>query len=138
MKPITLILEDRVGLISDISYILGKEKINIDGLNASAVGKKIAITIRVKQQNKALAVLAKNGYKNVEKNYFIITIDDKPGEMAKITGLLKKAKINIVQLHQVSSGENRALVCIETNKPRATEKILAPYMAEELVGKSST
>ncbi len=136
MKPITLILNDRVGLISDISYILGKERINIDGLSASVVGDKIAITIHIKEHEKAKEVLAKNGFKNVDDNYIVIMVKDEPGELAKVTGLLKSARINITQFHHISSDGKNAMVSIETDKPRATRKILKPYMAEDLVGES--
>ncbi len=133
MKPITLVLNDRVGLISDLSYILGKEKINIDGLSASVVGKKIVITLQVNDTKKAKNVLIKNDYKNIEDNYYVIMVKDKPGELSKITGLLKKAKVNILSLLQLSRDGNYAMVSLKTNKPRVTKEILKPYLAEELL-----
>lgn len=136
MKPLTIITNDKVGLISDISYILGKEKINIDGLSASVIGKKIAITIQVKKPDKAKEVLAKNGYTHLDDEYCVVMVKDIPGELSKITGLLKKARINILHLLQVSTDGKYAMVSIKTNKPRAARQILKPYMAEELVGES--
>ncbi len=133
MKPITMVLSDRVGLISDISYVLGKEKINIDGLSASVVGKKIAITILVKNHEKAKEVLAKNGYRNLDNDYCVVMVKDAPGELSKITGLLKKARINILNLLQVESDGNYAMVSLKTNKPKAARDILKPYFAEELL-----
>ncbi|MEW6528764.1 MAG: hypothetical protein AB1391_02655 [Candidatus Micrarchaeota archaeon] len=133
MKPITLVLNDRVGLISDLSYILGKEKINIDALSASVVGKKIVITIQVKNNEKAVAVLAKNGYTNIDKDYDIIMVKNQPGELSKVTGLLKKARINIENLFQISQDSEYAMVSLKTNKPRLTKEILKPYLAERLL-----
>ena len=132
MKPITIIMDDRVGLISDMSYMLGKEKINIDGLSANVVGKKIAITIQVKDPEKAKEVLKKNGYANLDDEFCVIMVKDAPGELSKVTGLLKDARINILQLLQVERDGNFAMVSIKTNKPRATREILKAYLAEEL------
>ncbi len=133
MKPLTLVLNDRVGLISDISYILGKEKINIDGLSASVVGKKIVITIQVKNHEKAKEVLTKNGYANLDDEFCVITVKNEPGELSKVTSLLKEARINILQLLQLETDGKYAMVSLKTNKPRASRNILKPYLAEELL-----
>ncbi len=125
MKPMTLILNDRVGLISDISYILGKERINIDALDATVVGRKIVITVLVKNFEKAKNVLERNGYATaLDKDYCVVRIRDAPGSMAKMTEMLKKARINIVQLHQISTDGTYALVALKTDKPRPTREIL--------------
>ncbi len=132
MKPLTIVMPDRVGLISDISYILGKEKINIDGIDANVVGKKIVITLLVKNPEKARDTLKKNGFSNFDSDYIVARIPDRPGEMAKLTELLKKKRVNILHLHQISLESGEALVAIKTNKPRVSREILKPFMVSEL------
>ncbi|VVB98332.1 ACT domain protein [uncultured archaeon] len=134
MKPITVITNDRVGLISDISYVLGKARINIEALDATVVGKKIVITVIVKNYEKAKEELEKNGYPTtLDKDYCVVKILDAPGSMAKMTELLKKARINILQLHQISSDGTYALVALKTNKPRPTREILKENFPMETV-----
>jgi len=45
MKSITIVSEDRIGLLSDITYILGKARINIEGVDVSVVGGKAIVNI---------------------------------------------------------------------------------------------
>jgi hypothetical protein len=134
MKPLTIIMQDRVGLISDMSYVLGKERINIDGIDANVVGKKIVVTILVKNPGKAMEILKRNGFSNFDSEYIVVKIGDKPGEMAKVTELLKKKKVNILHLHQIPGEEGEALVAIKTNRPRASREILKPFMVSDLEG----
>ncbi len=132
MKPLTIIMQDRVGLISDMSYVLGKERINIDGIDANVIGKKIVVTILVKNPEKAMDVLKRNGFSNFDSDYIVVKIGDKPGEMAKVTELLKKKKVNILHLHQIPGEGGEALVAIKTNRPRASREILRQFMVSDL------
>jgi predicted amino acid-binding ACT domain protein len=134
MKAITVITNDRVGLISDISYVLGKARINIEAIDASVVGKKIVITVMVKNYARARDELEKNGYPStLDKDYCVVKISDAVGSMAKMTEMLKKARINILQLHQISSDGTHALVALKTNKPRPTREILKANFPMETV-----
>ena len=53
MKQITIVAEDKVGLIADISYILGKAKINIETIMVEVYGGKAVINLTVKDEIKA-------------------------------------------------------------------------------------
>jgi len=50
IKQITVVAEDKVGLLADISYILGKAKINIESLSVEVQGNKCLIDISVKDE----------------------------------------------------------------------------------------
>jgi len=50
MKDITIIAPDKVGLLADISYILGKARVNIESIAVTSVGGKAVITVLVKKQ----------------------------------------------------------------------------------------
>jgi len=55
MHSITIVADDRVGLLADISYILGTTHINIESISVSAIGGKAVITLLVKNPEKAEA-----------------------------------------------------------------------------------
>ena len=61
MKSVTIVSDDRVGLLADISYVLGKSNVNIEGLSVDVVGGKAIISIEVKDQKKASDILAGTG-----------------------------------------------------------------------------
>ena len=48
MKSLTIVADDRVGLLSDISYVLGKSKINIESISVDVIGNKAVIVLTIK------------------------------------------------------------------------------------------
>ena len=74
MKSVTVVAEDRVGLLADISYILGKSSINIDALSVDVVGKKAIIALTVKDPKHAGSVLEKNGFGIAEMDSIVIKL----------------------------------------------------------------
>jgi len=102
MKTINILAEDKVGLLADISYILGKNNINIDGLNMDIVGKKAIISLVVK-------------------------ISNNPGAVSEITNMLIKEKINVENLSVISSNTNEGVFALIVDKPRKANRILSRY-----------
>lgn len=127
MKTITIVEDDRIGLVSDISYILGKEKINIENISFNSVGGKGIISIQVHDERKAINTLNKNGFKVLETDLDILKLEDKPGKLAEITKLLADNKIAIINLHIISKGEGYVAIGITTDKPKKTKKVLNSY-----------
>ena len=130
MKYLTVIVEDRVGLIADISYILSKAKINIETISVEVVGDKAIITLGINDIKRAQDVLKNSGYHSVEKDAIILKLEDKPGELNKIANLLKDHKITIKNVHMLSrDGKHTALAMI-VDKPKSAKKILEEYLVQ--------
>ena len=130
MKALTIVENDRVGLLLDISYILGKEKINIENIAVTTVGDKAIITLHVKDDKKAKKILKKNGFNVLEENLFAIKLRDKPGQLAEISRLLSDNNVNITNLYVISKGRGYAVVALSTDKPRKAKKLLKDYLIE--------
>ena len=82
MKQITIVADDKVGVLADISYILGKAKINIESLTAEVHGGKAMINISVKDEKKASQLLNANNYKVIRSEILIVKVKDEPGELS--------------------------------------------------------
>lgn len=130
MKPITIVENDRVGLLADISYILAKNKINIETISVNVVGGKAIIVITVNNPKNALDVLTKNGYKNLEEDYFVIKLQDKPGELNRVTMMLSQGGVNILNIHLLSRDGNQTLVALKADKERKAKELLKEFLAE--------
>lgn len=131
MKVLTIIEEDRLGLLLDISYILGKENINIENLTASTVGGKAMIAIQVADEYKAISVLKKNNFNVLEQDRIALKLQDKPGELAKVTKLLTANKIALTNLYILSKAEGFAIVALSVDNPIKARKILKEFLIEE-------
>jgi hypothetical protein len=133
MKTITIVEQDRVGLLMDISYILGKEKINIESITANAVGGKAIITLSVKDSNEAKKTLLKNGFHIIEEDMLMVSMRDRPGELAALAKLLKDNGINMQNLYMVSKDAKNTIIAIKPDKPKKAMELLKKnkYSIEE-------
>jgi len=131
MKEISIITDDRVGLLADISYILGKAKINIESIAASAVGGKAVLSIVVRDYDRAKGVLENSGFKISAGNVIFVKLEDKPGMLAEIAKMLADAGINVENLHLVSKDGKHTIVGLTVANPRKTKALLAEYLIEK-------
>ncbi len=130
MKPISIVCDDKIGLLADISYILSKNRINIEAITTNSVGKKAIIILVVNKPDKAIQVLGNNGYNNLSQDYFVVKLEDKAGELNKITQILADAKINITNVHLLGRDGNSSLVAIKADKMRKAKELLKDMLAE--------
>lgn len=131
MKSITVIAEDRVGLLADISYLLGKAKVNIESIGLDIVAKKAVITLTLKDPEKARSVLENAGYKVTEANIIVLKLEDQPGELSKITNMMAHDKINIENMHMLSRDGKTTILAVTVDKPKRAAKILEQYLVNK-------
>ncbi|MEK6978693.1 MAG: ACT domain-containing protein [Candidatus Micrarchaeota archaeon] len=128
MKSITVVADDRVGLLADISYILGKARINIESVSVDSIGGKAIIVLTVRDTQKTADVLQKSGYSISEANVLVVKLSDQPGELSKITAMLVDEKVNIQNVHMLSRDGKQTVLALMLDKPKKAEKLLAPYL----------
>jgi hypothetical protein len=131
MKEISIITDDRVGLLADISYILGKAKINIESIAASAVGGKAVLSIVVRDYERAKSVLENSGFRISAGNVIFVKLEDKPGMLAEIAKTLADDGINVENLHLVSKDGKHTIVGLTVSNPKKTKTLLADYLIEK-------
>lgn len=128
MKSITIVADDRVGLLADISYILGKTKINIESISVDVVAGKAVILVGVKDLEKAMGILKNSGYNVAETNALILKLDDKPGELGRITAMLADQHVNIEGVHILSRDGRTTILSMVVDKPKKAQEMLKPYI----------
>ncbi|MDD5171608.1 MAG: hypothetical protein PHF60_01075 [Candidatus ainarchaeum sp.] len=126
MKSITIVSEDRLGLLADISYILGKSSINIEGLFVDVIGGKAVISMDVKDPKKASGVLVMNGFKTTHPESIIIKVSNQ--SMDKITEMLEGEKVMVKELSLLSSDKTDGIFAVNVDKPRKAYKMLTPFL----------
>ncbi len=128
MKQITIMVEDKVGVLADISYILGKAKINIDSVSVTKVGDNAIIYLAVKDEKRAKDVLGNNNYRVMSSDNLIIKMKDQPGELSRLSKLLADNGINIENIHMLTRDRENAVFSIKVDKTPKAEKLLVPYL----------
>ena len=124
MKTITIVADDKIGLLADISYILGKAKINIESINVDVVGDKALITLSLSDNSTGKEVLEASGYRVAEDNTVVIKLKDKPGELNRITNLLSNEGISINNVYMLSKDGQNTVLALKVDKPKKATSLL--------------
>jgi hypothetical protein len=130
MKTLTVIAEDKIGLLADISYILAKSRINIDSINADIIGKKAIISLLVRDAERAREVLNRSGYVTSAEESIVIKLPNRVGELEQLTKKLCQDGINIEDLSMLSNSHNEGVFLIKVDKPRKASRILSDFIID--------
>ena len=131
MKQISVVADNKVGVLADISFILGRSKINIDSISLNSVGDKSVLTLGVKDDARAIQLLSANGYTVIAADLLVVKLPNKPGELAKMSKLLADENINLTNVMVISQDDDGSLYSIHVDKMAKANKLLAPYLKIE-------
>ena len=126
MKQVTLVSDDRVGLLADISYILGKSSVNIEGLHVDVIGGRAVISMEVKDPKKATDILTRNNFRTTDPTAIVIKVAN--NSMEKITEMLEVEKVSVKELNMLSKDANEGIFALNVDKPRKATKMLSPFL----------
>ena len=128
MKQLTVVSEDKVGVLADISYILGKARINIEAITCEVYEGKAVVNLTVKDDKKAAQMLSSNGYKVLQSEILVVRVKDEPGQLSQVSKSLKDAGVNIESLYLLARGNGFSLDAIKVDKPKKAMKVLGPFI----------
>lgn len=131
MKEITIVGEDKVGALADISYILGKARINIESVSATSMEGKAIVSLMVKDEKRATELLKNNGYHVLEAEIFVVKLKDEPGRLSDLSKSLADEDVSISSLYVVAKDKGFTVVAIRVDKPHKAKKLLAPYLISQ-------
>jgi hypothetical protein len=130
MKELVVVTNDRVGLLADISGVLAKHNINIEGIDVEVVGKKaVCRVLTVKEEaSKAKAELEKADFKVLASDVLVLKLPDRPGELSGVARKLADSGVSIKNVHLLGKNEGHALCALEADKPKVARELLASYI----------
>jgi len=94
-KQLALFLENRPGMLARVCDALAVAGINIYAISSSDTVDHIVLRMVVSDPAKALFVFEEHGTLVVEDDVLMITGDNKPGSLAKLSHKLAAGKVNI-------------------------------------------
>ncbi len=133
IKELVIIAKDKIGLLADVSYVLSKEKINIEQIDANVFGEKGVITVGVQsaKYEAAKKALEKNSFEVLPAESIIVRLEDKPGALAELTRKLADAHVNILNVHVVGKKEGAVFDSLTVDKPKKARKVLGGAIVSE-------
>jgi hypothetical protein len=99
IKQLNIFIENKPGRLKAITEVLSKSKLNIWAFTIQDRGDFGLMKLIVDRPRQAHLVLAEKGFACALKDVWAISIPDKPGNLFKLTRVLAKHTINIVDAH---------------------------------------
>jgi hypothetical protein len=116
LEEITVIVDDRSGLLADIGELLGANNVNIETLAATTYDGRGVLHLVVDDGEEAGEVLSANGFKvDGVRPVMTATLDDRPGELGRYCRRLAAAGVAISSAYVAKrgSGETEIIFAVD-------------------------
>ncbi|MCX8198044.1 MAG: ACT domain-containing protein [Candidatus Micrarchaeota archaeon] len=124
MEEITIITENKVGVLAKVCGLLGSAGVNIEAISAQGLGDSGLIRLITGDTVTAKKALTKAGFTFKTGNVIIIKLNDAPGELYKVTRKLAQAGVDIESLYLLSKSKGLVEVAIKAADESAARKAL--------------
>jgi hypothetical protein len=128
LKNVTIVADDKVGLLADISYVLAKSKINIEAISVDVVSAKAVISIGLADAIRGKQVIESAGYRVEDPEAIVIKVSEKPGELAKVTSNLTKEGVQVKSSDVLAKDMANMIVALKVDKHKRAIAILKQYL----------
>jgi hypothetical protein len=120
-RQLTLILENRPGVLADVCSDLAQAKINIKGIYVENLVDHSAVRVVVDDADKATHLLGAAGVLVFENDVVAVTTDNKPGALAAIARRLGAARVNIDYMYASTTARGKATVYLRVNNVKRAQ-----------------
>ena len=119
MRQITIIAENRIGLLAEVSEALASGNINIETLDAEGVDNYGILILTVDKYDEALQLINKIPHiRAITEDAILIRLLDKPGALAKIAKRFKDSNINLRSIRILRRDTGHSLVAISAERTK--------------------
>jgi len=124
VKQITIIGKDHPGMLAEITEAMAAAGVNIETLDAETIGDSAVFILTVDKYDDALRALARTPYQAISEDAIVIQLEDKPGELARITRRFKDANINMRSVRILRRNGGRSIVAVATERTQEALDLL--------------
>ena len=118
---LSVFVENRVGMLNELCTAISEANINVRGLSTVVEADWAIVGLIVDDVNKTVEVLHEQNLKFGESTVLTVPMDNKPGQIARVTKKLSEQHINIVHATLTAEGEHCLLVLMTTDNKKANE-----------------
>lgn len=124
MPHLTIVAEDRTGLLSELSSLLGNAGINISDIQAKAYGADAIIQIDVDRHEDTLHILAEEDFHVVADDSILIRVADQPGALAQIARQLADRQVDIRAVRVVQRHVGFSVISVNCDDNALAREVL--------------
>jgi len=123
-KQFEVSILDKPGEVSRLAEALAKNAVNIRGISTDLGKSASVIHVITDDEASARRVLKAGGFDFVEREVLVISMSDKPGELAKITKKLAKAGVNIESMFILGPKSSEVQVAVGVDQREKAQGML--------------
>jgi hypothetical protein len=126
IKQLTIFLENQTGRLAEVTRILKKEDINLQGFSTTEARDYGILRLIVSDTEKARQSLKAAGFTTHIAEAICVKVLDRPGELYKILDVLAGEKINVDYIYVIAGTR----IVLSVNETVKTEEILKKHGIE--------
>ena len=110
--------DNEIGMLAQITRVISKSEINLVALCAYSIGSNVAVMFVTDDNNEAKRLLTAKGYDIQEEEVILLSIDNQPGALQKVTDKIAEAGIDLTLVYgsvDESAAVNRSVVISSNN-----------------------
>lgn len=131
IKQLSIFLQNKEGSLYDALEILTKENINIKALSLADTSDFGILRIVVDNPKRGIKILKENNFLVKPTDIIAIEMNDTPGGLASILGIIKKNNINLEYLYAFTHDKtNKAILLLHTDN---LDKLISSLEKENIV-----
>jgi len=122
---ITVWGRNRPGNLAKITGALAAKGVNLLGVYASDAKGRSALRVLVSKAARAKAALKAAGFRTSQEPVVMISLPDKPGQLARVAAKLARARVNVHYSYAtLSMGARRACIVLGVSSAAAARRAL--------------
>jgi hypothetical protein len=125
----TVRLKNEPGALARLAARLGERGVDIRAIGAGAVGTYGCAELSTNNDEGTRDVLRRDRYQFVEGEALNVGVEDRPGELARLTGRLADAGVNITGVLLLSRYQGKAELAITVDNIEAARHVVATSSA---------
>jgi hypothetical protein len=126
-RQLTLILDNRPGVLADVCGDLAQSKINIKGIYVENLVDHSAVRIIVDDPARATHLLGASGVLVFENEVVAVAAENKPGVLVAIARRLGAARVNIDYMYGSTPERGKATIFLRVNNVKRAQEALKGY-----------
>lgn len=130
MKHLTVIAEDRVGLMAELTEILAARQIDISNISAKLYGTDAVIHLEVDQYEATIHALEEEQFHVVTDDAVLLRIEDKPGGLALVAKRLAEQQIAIRAMTVVQRHDGYTIMAVGADDIAAVRRLMQDLVVQ--------
>jgi len=121
-------VQNKPGDVAWVTEVLARNSVNIRGISTDMGSNRPVIRVVTDDEASARSAFRDAKMEFAERRVEVISLPDRPGELAKVTKALSKSGINVESLYILAThGANAEEVAITTDDDARAREILSRY-----------